>query len=196
MRIFLAGVSCVGKTTVGAKLALLLGYPFFDLDNEIESFFSMPIGRLQDECLTMSSFRQEACKALKHLLQRKESVDSVIALPPSGLMYNYWPVVKKAKGKIVVLRDEAANILNRITFYDLDSNPIEKHLTAKEKPLYLKEIQQDIIYFNPSYQRADISVHISGLDPDQAAKKVQEMLDKHYSALRRERRNTTKDCLK
>jgi shikimate kinase len=31
MRIFLAGVSCVGKTTVGIKLAELLGCPFFDL---------------------------------------------------------------------------------------------------------------------------------------------------------------------
>lgn len=181
MRIFLAGVSCVGKTTVGAKLATLLGYPFFDLDDEIESFFSMPIGRLQNECLTMSSFQQEASKALKHLLQQKESIDAVIALPPSGLMDNYWPVVKKAKGKIVVLRDEAANILNRITFYDEDSKPIDKHLTEKEKPFYLKEIQQDILYFNPSYKRADISVQISELDPDQAAKKVKQILAQHYS---------------
>jgi shikimate kinase len=36
MRIFLAGVGCLGKTAVGAKLADLLGYPFFDLDVEIE----------------------------------------------------------------------------------------------------------------------------------------------------------------
>ena len=96
-------------------------------------------------------------------------------------MDNYWPVVKKAQGKIVVLRDEAANILKRITFYNEDSKPIDKHLTETEKPFYLKEIQQDIIYFNPSYKRADISVQISELDPDQAAKKVKQILDKHYS---------------
>ncbi len=53
MRIFLTGVSCVGKTTVGAKLDALLGRPFFDLDHEIESFFSMPIERLQDKFLTI-----------------------------------------------------------------------------------------------------------------------------------------------
>jgi hypothetical protein len=35
MRIFLTGVACVGKTTIGAKLADLLTYQFFDLDGEI-----------------------------------------------------------------------------------------------------------------------------------------------------------------
>jgi shikimate kinase len=47
-RIFLAGVSCVGKTTIGPKLAALLGYRFFDLDVEIERFYEMPIDRLQN----------------------------------------------------------------------------------------------------------------------------------------------------
>ncbi len=180
MRIFLAGVSCVGKTTVGIQLAALLGCPFFDLDNEIERFFSMPIEHLQDKFLTMYSFRQEASKALQYLLKRENSGDSVIALPPSGLMDNYWRVVKRENGTIVVLTDDAANILKRITFYDKDSNPIEKHLTEKEKRLYLQEIKKDITYFNRTYKRADISVHISGLGPEKAAKKVKEMLDKHW----------------
>ncbi len=180
MRIFLTGISCVGKTTVGAKLAGLLTCPFFDLDHEIESFFSMPLERLQDKFLTMYSFRQEASKALKHLLKREESGEAVIALPPSGLMENYWRVVKKAKGTIVVLTDDAENILQRITFYDKDSKPIEKHVTGKEKPLYLKEIKKDITYFNRTYKRADISVRISGLGPEQAARKVKEMLDEYW----------------
>jgi len=65
MRISLTGVSCVGKTTVGKKLAALFCCPFFDFDDEIESFFSTPLERLQDKFLTMYSFRQEASKALK-----------------------------------------------------------------------------------------------------------------------------------
>ncbi|MFQ6114523.1 MAG: shikimate kinase [bacterium] len=118
MRIFLIGVSCVGTTTIGKKLAALLGCPFFDLDNEIESFFSTPIERLQEKFLTMYSFRQEAAKALKNLLNRKETQDSVISLPPSGLMDNYWRVVKKSEGIIIVLTDDPTNILKRVTFYD------------------------------------------------------------------------------
>ena len=47
MRIFLTGVGCIGKTTVGQKLADLLGCPFFDLDAEVESYFGTSIERLQ-----------------------------------------------------------------------------------------------------------------------------------------------------
>src|SRR5712675_875996 len=46
MRIFLAGVSCVGKTTIGAQLAGLLDNRFFDLDVETERFFETSIERL------------------------------------------------------------------------------------------------------------------------------------------------------
>ncbi len=82
----MTGVSCVGKTTIGKKMGELLGVRFFDLDNEIESFFETSIERLQDRFLTIHSFRNEAAKALVHLLNCPESRDCVIALPLSGLM--------------------------------------------------------------------------------------------------------------
>lgn len=177
MRIFLTGVSCVGKTTIGAKLSALLGYSFFDLDKEIEKFFGMSIERLQNRFLTIYSFRAEASKALKHLLASKDSQDSVIALPPSSLMDNYWRVVKKARGTIIVLTDTPEDILQRITFYDIDSRLIEKHLTEKEKRLYLREIKKDITYFRRTYARADAEVNISGLDSEEAALKVKGLLE-------------------
>ena len=84
MRIFLTGVSCVGKTTIGKKMGKLLGVRFFE-------------------------------KALVHLLNRPESLDCLIAMPPSGLM--------------------------------------------------------------GGYQRANLQVDISGLDQDQAARKVKEAVE-------------------
>ena len=124
MRIFLTGVSCVGKTTIGKKLAPLLECPFFDLDHEIEKFFRTSIERLQNRFLTMHSFRKEASKALKNLVATQK--DFVIALPPSGLMGSYLRLVKKDSGKTVVLRDRPENILERIAFFDIDSKSIEK----------------------------------------------------------------------
>lgn len=179
MRILLTGISCVGKSTVGTKLAALLGCQFFDLDDEIESFFSTPIERLQEKFLTIYSFRQEASKALKNLLDQESTQDSVIALPPSGLMGHYWKEVKKSNVTTIVLIDDAINILNRITFYDKDSNPIKKNLSEEEKLYYLKEIKKDITYFNRTYKKADIRIDISELNPDQASSKVKEILDKH-----------------
>jgi len=177
MRIFLTGVGCVGKTTIGKKMAELLGVRFFDLDDEVESFFETSIERLQKRFLTIHSFCNEAAKALVHLLSRPESRDCVIALPPSGLMGGYLRAIKKADGITVVVTDKPENILARITFYDIDSRPIEKKLTPKEKKLYLIDIRKDINYFRTSYKRATLQVDISGLNVDQAARKVKEAIE-------------------
>jgi len=177
MRIFVTGISCVGKTTIGSILASILGCRFFDLDEEIERFFGTSVERLQNKFLTMHSYRNEASKALVHILAQPDSQDCVIALPPSGLMGGYLRVVKKAAGTTVVLTDRPENILERITFYDIDSRPIEKQLTQKEKRLYLREIKKDITYFRKTYDRADVQVIISGLDAEEAAEKVKRSLE-------------------
>jgi shikimate kinase len=177
MRIFLAGVSCVGKTTIGAQLAGLLEYPFFDLDVEIERFFETSIERLQNRYLTSHDFRRTAAQALKHVLSREDSYNCVIALPPSGLLGGYWKVVNKTQdATIVVLKDIPENILKRITFYDIDSRPIQRSLTDRERRLYLRKIEGDITYFSRSFQRAHVSVDITGCDPDEAAHKVKDRL--------------------
>lgn len=177
MRIFLTGIACVGKSTIGAKLAELLGCRFFDLDQETEEFFGTSLTRLRRRLLTVHSYREEAAKALVHVLTPPESQDCVIALSPSGLMGGYWRVVKKAEGTTVVLRDEPENILDRIRFYDDDSRPIDKHLTEKEKRLYLREIKKDMTYFRKAYERADMQIDISGLNADEAAAKVKRSVE-------------------
>ena len=181
MKVFLTGVSCVGKTTIGAKVAEILGCCFFDLDKEIEKFFGVSVERLNNKFLTVHSYRDEAAKALMHLLNSPESKDSVIALPPSGLMGGYWRLVKKAEGIIIVLTDKPENILKRITFYDIDSQPLEKQLTEKEKRYYQREIKMDITYYRKSYARAHSQVDICGLDVLSAASKVGKVAKSPYS---------------
>lgn len=176
-RIFLTGVGCVGKTTVGRELAALLGVTFFDLDHEIEIFFDTSVERLQNKFLTNHSYRDEAAKALVHLLNRPASRHSVIALPPSGLMGGYLRAIKKSDGITVALSDKPENIVQRITFYDIDSKLIEKKLTPEEKRLYLREIKKDITYFRKTYERAHLRVDISNLDPEQAASRVRQAVN-------------------
>lgn len=171
-RIFLTGVSCIGKTAVGEELAALLGLDFFDLDGEVEEFFGTSIERLQNRFLTIHSYREKAAEALVHLLARPQTRVSVIALPPSGLMGGYLRAIRKSNGITVSLSDRPENILARSRFYDIDSNPIEKVLTAEERQQYLKEIRKDIAYFRTSYQRADLTVDIAGLDVVDAAQRV------------------------
>ena len=177
MRIFLAGVACVGKSTIGAKLAHILDCQFFDLDHEIEKFFGTSIERLHNRYLTPFSFRAQASQALTDLLARTNCTDSVIALPPSGLMDNYWKVIRNtSESIIVVLEDAPENILARITFYDVDSQPIQRTLTDRERRFYLQEIKRDIAYFGRSYQRAHIKVDITGWSPEEASLRIKDIL--------------------
>jgi shikimate kinase len=172
VRVFLTGVGCVGKTTIGARLAQITDRAFFDLDVEIERFFSMPIEQLQRKYWMPHDFRKEAAKALSHILSKPESNNAVIALPPSGLMGGYWNVIKQTPGLKFALLATPENILERIVFYDADSNLIDKRLTAEERPQYLKEIKKDITYFKVSYARADLQISIEGLDVEQAAHRI------------------------
>ena len=176
MRVFLAGVSCVGKSAIGSSLAELLGVEFFDLDDEIEVFFGASIERLQQRFLTMDSYRKEAAKALVNVLERQGSADCVIALPPSGLMGAYWRVIKKSPGTIVALKAKPEKILERITFYDANSKPIARKLTSDAKRHYLRKIKQDISYFTRTYKRAHLQFDISGLNIEQAAYNLKEAL--------------------
>ena len=181
MTIFIVGVSCVGKTAVGKELSELLDYHFFDLDDEIENFFSTPIEKLQEKFLGMDSFRKEASKALVSILRLEGADEAVIALPPSGLTRHYCKVIKESGGLTIFLNDKPENILERITFYDKDSKPIQKRLTEKEKKYYLNDIRKDLTYFKRSYEKSDLIVDISGLDIHQAALKVKEHIENYWN---------------
>jgi len=177
MRIFLAGVSCVGKTAIGARLAELLRIRFFDLDVETERLYGMSIERLRNRHLTSHGFRLAVSQALQHVLSREDSCHCVIALPPSGLLGALWKVVSKTRGATtVVLSDTPENILRRITFYDVESRPLQKKLTDHEKRLYLREIKRDIAYYNRSFRRANVTVDISSCGLEEASCKVWEEL--------------------
>jgi shikimate kinase len=175
---FLTGVGCIGKTTIGAELAAMLHVPFHDLDAVVERFFSNSIPRLQYECLTSHSYRRMAVEALTDLMRRIRGQDWVVALPPSGLMYPYGREVKNSGGWVVVLQADPEDVLARITFYDDDSNLIERRLSEQEKGLYLKEIKKDVTYFKRTYKSADLTVDTSGLDVRESAMAVKAALER------------------
>lgn len=174
MRVNLVGVSCVGTTTIGRLLAGRLRLAFFDLDEEIERHFEISIERVQARFLTGYSYRKECAVVLQQIATA--NTDCVIALPLSGLRDAYLRVIKYIRAVTVVVHDTPENILDRISFYDIDSRPIDKHLTDEERRLHLKEIKADIAYFKKSYQRADLQVTITGLDPESSAADIETQL--------------------
>jgi hypothetical protein len=71
------------------------------------------------------------------------------------------------------------NVLQRITFYDIDSNLIERQLTDRENRLYLREIKKDLTYFGKTYARAHLRIDIAGLDVAAAARRIKESVELH-----------------
>ena len=54
--------------------------------------------------------------------------------------------------------------MDRLTFYDKDSNPITERLDESKKKKYLKEIRADYNYFKDSYNRADFQINIENVN--------------------------------
>ncbi len=165
MKIYIVGIACVGKTTIGRLLADHLNYSFFDLALEVEKYYEKPIEMIQNECFSMNGFREKESIVLDKLLKMPEN--AVISGTPSGLRNSMLRVYKKHKKRIdlisVNIVDNPMNILERLTFYDRNSNLIEIKLNESDKKKYLRMIKGDMNYFKTSLSRADLQINIENV---------------------------------
>ncbi len=165
MKIYLVGISCVGKTTIGKLLADLLGYSFYDLDQEVEIYYQKPVEIIQKGCLSMNGYREKASIVLDILLNKQEN--SVISGTPAGLRNSYLQIYKKHKKRIDLISiniiDDPKNILDRLVFYDINSKLLDIKLDEIQKKKYLKEIIADYNYFKKSLSRADLQINIDNI---------------------------------
>ena len=165
MKIYIVGISCVGKTTIGRILADYLNYPFYDLDEEVEKYYQKPIEKIQNEGYSILDYRKKASVVLDNLLTTEKNM--VIAGTISGLKDSYFKIYKKhKKSKDLIsinIIDDPENVLNRLTFYDADSKLLEKVLDDNMRKMYLKEIVADWKYFQKSLSLADIQINIRNI---------------------------------
>ena len=71
-------------------------------------------------------------KVLKKIIDTNRNNDIIVGLTPKGLHDWYYKLIKKSGATVFELRDTPINILDRIVFYDEDSNLMEKDLTEIE----------------------------------------------------------------
>jgi shikimate kinase len=181
IKIYLVGVSDVGKSTIGELLAGELNFVFYDLDKEIEKYFGKPIEYIQEKFLSPYGYREETRVILREVLNKKEN--SVIASVPSGLRDFYLREYKKSRENkenaliSIHISDKPENILKRITFYDKESRLLNKKLGEKEKRLYLKEIKKDITFFKKFNNKADYEFNIECVKLENIPKCLREFLE-------------------
>ena len=85
-------------------------------------------------------------------------------------------ILKKMDCVVIALQDRPENILERITFYDDDSNKIEKILTENEKKLYSREFKKDNTYFNKTYKRTKYHIDLDGASVKEGVLKVEKLI--------------------
>lgn len=105
-------------------------------------------------------------------MTENDSKNIVVAMPPSGFRDFYWRIIKKYNGISVTINDTAENILKKITFYDENSQKIERKLNSNESKNILKMIKEDISYYKTFNKKAMFQVEINGLDIRKNAKKI------------------------
>ena len=181
MIIYLVGMSCVGKSTVGRMLAEKIGFTFFDLDEMTQEYYQKPIEVIQNESLTMYGYRKKASVVLDNIFSK--NIDSVVSGTPAGLKFSYLQVYKRHKVDKALysihIYDSFENVLNRLTFFDKDSNVVYEPMDEARRKGYLREIRADFRYFESSYKRADFQINIEGIKVEDIPEMIVSELRNH-----------------
>lgn len=178
MRIYLVGVTCVGKTTVGRLLAKKLGYAFVDFDEETKREFKVPLLELHNRYLSNKGYR-DATRPLLARILAEHPKDVVIAMPPGGLFREYKSLLDSNHPDVITvwMKDRAGNIFNRLIFTDDYDNLItEPVINADNAWYYLQDVRADIEYYRRTHSKAAEHFDIAGRDAEQAADALSALL--------------------
>lgn len=170
LNIILIGFMGCGKTTIGAKLAHLLGFEFVDTDNLIIQKAGCPIPKIFDQ-RGEDGFRGVESSVLDDLLGRERMVISTgggIVTRPEN-----WERMR-ALGLIIWLTTSDSVLWNRLKrnrdrpmLYTKNPRKTFEELLAKRRSLY--------------QELADLTVDTRELSPDDTAYGISESVRVHFS---------------
>ncbi|MGE4287310.1 MAG: shikimate kinase [Salinivirgaceae bacterium] len=154
MRIYLLGYMGCGKSTIGKKLAKTLGFPFIDLDEQIEQQAGKTIVAIFEED-GEAVFRKIEQQALH---QTFELENAVIATGGGAACYADNMDQMRVNGVTVYIELPAKALANRL------KNAAEKRplLKNKNEAEQLAFIEEALLVREPYYRRA--CVIVNGID--------------------------------
>jgi shikimate kinase len=170
MRVFLTGFMGAGKTTVGRLLAARLGWPFVDLDDEIEQRAGASVREI------FAARGEPAFRALERETLRAalRFPDAVVACGGGTLVAEENLALARAGGMAVWLNPPFALIAQRIGA-----------LGKQDRPLFRDEAQAWELYRQrlPAYRRADLTVDVAPEeDAEEVAARIELLVARHGCA--------------
>ena len=161
MRVYLMGFMGAGKTTVGRMLAVRLGWPFVDLDDDVEAAAGRSVRDIFAE-RGESGFRGLEHEALLRTLER----DPLVVATGGGTFAQAASFAAVAPGGLTVwLNPPFATIAGRIGA-----------LGKEDRPLFRDETQAWELYRQrlPVYRRADMTIDVApGEQPEEVAARIE-----------------------
>jgi shikimate kinase len=146
VKIYLVGFMGAGKTTVGRELARRIGYPFFDLDELVETAEEMTIKEIFAE-MGEPHFRRREHQLLRATLNLEHGV---VATGGGTFCFEENIELIRGNGLTVYLSAPFALVLSRIS---------DK---AAERPLFRDEVATHELYQHrlKYYRAADLTIDI------------------------------------
>ena len=172
MKIILIGYRCTGKTSVGKRIAVRLGVPFYDTDELIQSNAGKTIREMVDE-EGWDAFRAAEKAIIKQL---PSFADAVIAVGGGAVMEAENREVLHGNGFCVWLTADLKTIVERMKN--------DRASAAQRPPLSDEGMERETAKIlemrRPVYQElADCSVDTTGKEIDAVADEVCAVLARH-----------------
>jgi shikimate kinase len=161
MRVFLTGFMGSGKTTVGRALGAALGWPFVDLDAEVEARAAMTVREVFAR-LGEPAFRELEHEALQRVLVAPAA--AVVATGGGTFTFPRNLALVREAGWSVWLNPAFATIVSRIGA-----------LGKQDRPLFRNEVEALALYRArlPAYGEADCRVDVGAQEtPEEVAARV------------------------
>lgn len=172
MVIMLFGVTNVGKTVTGEKLAEKLNYSFLDMDEEIKKRFQTTLEKFMQEHPFPYERGQVKGKLLKDLL--KEYKDNiVIAVSPIYYARFFNSLLNLENVIAIELQDSEEHIFERLVFSDENDNIYkDDEYKEKHKDYYINDIHEDIVYARKIFKKIENKYFINNRSVDQVVEEL------------------------
>ncbi|MCD8011732.1 MAG: hypothetical protein LUG99_00875 [Lachnospiraceae bacterium] len=168
--ILLFGVSNVGKTTIGSKLANKTGFSFYDLDEEVKKYYQVTL----EQFVNTGDLRSRDKKRGIVLCEiMKQNVNKVVAVTPMSYADYFFNYLRRDDVIAIELLDTAENIFDRLVFSD-ENDVIyrDDNYKSKYRQHYLKEIKEDIAWYSAVYRNVQNKFYINNDQPEVAVDRL------------------------
>jgi XRE family aerobic/anaerobic benzoate catabolism transcriptional regulator len=159
-RVALVGLRGAGKSTVGARLALLLEVPFVELDRVVEEQAGLSLAEIFD-LHGAAAFRRYEADALERVLARGER----LVIATGGSLVTRPATFERLRRtcRTVWLKAEPAEHFQRVLEQG-DRRPMQ------ERPRAMAELEAILAEREPLYAQCELALDTSGRAPDDLAR--------------------------